>query len=125
MVPSIKMRGMQHNGSTALPILVAEGAPLSANQAAEQQQQSQQQQDEQQRQHRQQNGEQQHQQQQGKQSDNENKYWRFWGLKISKEDLITITLALAISYGIRWCGVDDLRPRTAPRYRAEEHVCVP
>lgn len=24
------------------------------------------------------------------------------GLKISKDDLITITLAIAISYGIRW-----------------------
>lgn len=29
-------------------------------------------------------------------------YIRFLGLKISKDDLLTITLALAISYGIRW-----------------------
>jgi hypothetical protein len=29
-------------------------------------------------------------------------YIRFLGLRISKDDLLTITLALAISYGIRW-----------------------
>jgi len=29
-------------------------------------------------------------------------YYRFMGLKISKDDLLTIGLALAISYGIRW-----------------------
>ena len=29
-------------------------------------------------------------------------YWKILGLKISKDDVITITAALAISYGIRW-----------------------
>ena len=29
-------------------------------------------------------------------------HWRVLGLKISKDDVITITAALAISYGIRW-----------------------
>mgnify|MGYP001810733880 FL=1 len=43
---------------------------------------------------------QQQQQQQG--GDGDDGYFRFLGLKISKDDLLTITLALAISYGIRW-----------------------
>jgi hypothetical protein len=43
---------------------------------------------------------QQNQQQQGDGGDDG--YIRFLGLKISKDDLLTITLALAISYGIRW-----------------------
>ena len=29
-------------------------------------------------------------------------HWRFLGLKISKDDVFTITAALVISYGIRW-----------------------
>ena len=29
-------------------------------------------------------------------------YWKVLGLKISKDDVVTITAALAISYGIRW-----------------------
>jgi signal peptidase I len=36
------------------------------------------------------------------QSDSNDGYFRVFGLKISKDDLITITLAVAISYGIRW-----------------------
>ena len=44
------------------------------------------------------------QQQQGQQQADggDDGYFRFLGLKISKDDLLTITLALAISYGIRW-----------------------
>jgi hypothetical protein len=64
--------------------VLAEEAPKLA--AAEPQQQEQQQ------------GQQQ--QQQG--SSGDDGYFRFLGLKISKDDLLTITLALAISYGIRW-----------------------
>eukprot|EP00879_Flechtneria_rotunda_P002964 GHRR01003181.1.p1 GENE.GHRR01003181.1~~GHRR01003181.1.p1 ORF type:complete len:291 (+),score=83.30 GHRR01003181.1:106-978(+) len=33
---------------------------------------------------------------------NDGRYYRFAGLTINKDDLLTITLALAISYGIRW-----------------------
>lgn len=33
---------------------------------------------------------------------NQQQYYKFLGMKISKEDIVTITLALAISYGIRW-----------------------
>jgi signal peptidase I len=32
----------------------------------------------------------------------EDKYFKVLGLKIGKDDIVTITLALAISYGIRW-----------------------
>lgn len=44
------------------------------------------------------------QQQQGdeQQQEQQTEYYSFLGLKISKDDLITITLALAISYAIRW-----------------------
>eukprot|EP00955_Chlamydomonas_euryale_P048120 353876-Chlamydomonas_euryale.AAC.8 len=38
------------------------------------------------------------------QEQQQQEYYRFLGLKISKDDLVTITLALAISYGIRWCA---------------------
>ena len=38
----------------------------------------------------------------GGEGGNEDGFIRFLGLKISKDDLVTITLALAISYGIRW-----------------------
>lgn len=47
----------------------------------------------------QQQEQQQEQQQQQQDSDG---YFKFLGLRISKDDLLTITLALAISYGIRW-----------------------
>lgn len=60
----------------------------------------QQQQQGQQRQQDQQGGQQEQQQQQGDGGDDG--YIRFLGLKVSKDDLLTITLALAISYGIRW-----------------------
>jgi hypothetical protein len=46
--------------------------------------------------------EQQEQQQQQQQAEGGDGYIRFLGLKISKDDLLTITLALVISYGIRW-----------------------
>jgi hypothetical protein len=69
---------------TVCCLVLAEEAPKLA--AAEPQQQEQQQ------------GQQQ--QQQG--SSGDDGYFRFLGLKISKDDLLTITLALAISYGIRW-----------------------
>jgi 3-methyladenine DNA glycosylase Mpg len=43
------------------------------------------------------------QQQQQQQADGgDDGFIKFLGLKISKDDLLTITLALAISYGIRW-----------------------
>jgi len=29
-------------------------------------------------------------------------YWSFLGLRVSKDDVVTITLAVAISYGVRW-----------------------
>jgi hypothetical protein len=46
---------------------------------------------------------QQQQQQQQQQADGgDDGYIKFLGLKISKDDLLTITLELAISYGIRW-----------------------
>ena len=32
----------------------------------------------------------------------EGSYFNFLGLRVSKDDLVTIGLALAISYGIRW-----------------------
>ena len=92
--------------------------PLSAaSRKTQQQQQQQQQQEEKQQRRREQQQEQQRQESggssssrdekqqhrhQGKPGSDESKYWRFMGLKINKEDLITITLALAISYGIRW-----------------------
>lgn len=38
----------------------------------------------------------------GQQQAQEEQYWRVLGLKISKDDIVTITAALAISYGIRW-----------------------
>jgi hypothetical protein len=66
----------------------AEEAPKLKAQEPTQQQQEQQQ-------------EQQQQQQQQQQQDNDG-YIKFLGLRISKDDLLTITLALAISYGIRW-----------------------
>ncbi|KAI8463508.1 MAG: peptidase S24/S26A/S26B/S26C [Monoraphidium minutum] len=34
--------------------------------------------------------------------DDESRYWRFAGLRVSKEDFITIVMALGLSYGIRW-----------------------
>jgi hypothetical protein len=40
--------------------------------------------------------------QQQQQGGGDDGYYRFMGLKISKDDLLTIGLALAISYGIRW-----------------------
>lgn len=40
--------------------------------------------------------------QQGDVGGGDDGYFRFLGLKVSKDDLLTITLALAISYGIRW-----------------------
>jgi hypothetical protein len=49
----------------------------------------------------QQQEQQQQEQQQQQQQDNDG-YIKFLGLRISKDDLLTITLALAISYGIRW-----------------------
>lgn len=51
-------------------------------------------------QQQQQQGQQQRRQQQ--QEPSSDGYIRFLGLNISKDDLLTITLALAISYGIRW-----------------------
>eukprot|EP00882_Tetradesmus_deserticola_P017784 GHRQ01019076.1.p1 GENE.GHRQ01019076.1~~GHRQ01019076.1.p1 ORF type:complete len:233 (+),score=80.62 GHRQ01019076.1:216-914(+) len=50
----------------------------------------------------QQQEEQQQEQQQQQQQQDSDGYFRFLGLRISKDDLLTITLALAISYGIRW-----------------------
>jgi len=38
----------------------------------------------------------------GSGASSEEGYWKFLGLKISKDDVFTITAALAISYGIRW-----------------------
>jgi type II secretory pathway pseudopilin PulG len=69
-----------------------ESTKLSTSAGEQQQQQSQQQQQQQQRQ----------QQQQQQQQETDNPYWEVFGWKISKDDLITITLAVAISYGIRW-----------------------
>jgi signal peptidase I len=71
-------------------------APLRASDAEQQQQLPLQQQPD--------AGEQQQQQQQQSSGDDggDDGYIRFLGLKISKDDLLTITLALAISYGIRW-----------------------
>jgi hypothetical protein len=48
------------------------------------------------------NQQQQEQQQQQQQQQDNDGYIKFLGLRISKDDLLTITLALAISYGIRW-----------------------
>ncbi len=31
-------------------------------------------------------------------------YYEVFGMKVSKDDLVTIGLAIAISYGIRWWG---------------------
>lgn len=42
------------------------------------------------------------QQQQGEEESGQNPYWEVFGWKVSKDDVITITLAVAISYGIRW-----------------------
>jgi signal peptidase I len=53
-------------------------------------------------QEQQQQQQQQRQQQQQQQNAGNDGYIKFLGLNISKDDLLTITLALAISYGIRW-----------------------
>jgi signal peptidase I len=35
-------------------------------------------------------------------ADDDPAYWSFLGLRVSKDDVITVTLAVAISYGVRW-----------------------
>jgi signal peptidase I len=42
------------------------------------------------------------QQQQSSQQDPDPAYWSFLGLRVSKDDVVTVTLAVAISYGVRW-----------------------
>lgn len=41
----------------------------------------------------------------------EGSYWRFMGLNVNKEDALTIALALALSYGVRWLVAE---PRFIP-----------